>query len=364
MDFHEFTGQQWDEDLRRLRTRLAWATAFLAGIFLVGTVGYRLIAPGTSWVDAFYMTAITLTTVGFGEIVQLEGNPAGRLFTAGLALFGMGGVLYFLSTATAFVLEGQLGHVFWRRRMEKRIADLADHLVVCGSGATAVYAVEELAAVERDVVLVSDEPERIQGIRPALDEEIPRVVGDPASDDVLREAGIERAAGLVACADDDKENLVITLSARQLNPDLRIVSRIGDVGTLEKARKTGADSVVSPDHIGALRLASELIRPTVVDFLDEMLRDRDLNLRIDEVTVPGDSSATGRTLDEVRPEGDSNALLLAVRTEDGEWIYNPPPSHEIRAGQGLVFLGSPADARAVRDRVDGEMVARPAPEGA
>ena len=248
--------------------------------------------------------------------------------------------------------------------MEKRIADLSGHLVVCGSGATAVYAVEELAAVERDVVLVSSEPERIHAVRPDLGEEIPRVVGDPASDDVLREAGIERAAGLVACADDDKENLVITLSARQINPDLRIVSRIGDVASSEKARRTGADSVVSTDHIGALRLASELIRPTVVDFLDEMLRDRDLNLRIDEVAVPEGSSATGRTLEDVRPEGDSNALLLAVRTVDGEWIYNPSPSHEIRAGQGLVFLGSPADARAVRDRVDGEMIARPAPEGA
>lgn len=248
--------------------------------------------------------------------------------------------------------------------MEKRIADLVDHLVVCGSGATAVYAVEELAAVERDVVLVGSDPERIQALRPDLDEDVPRVVGDPASDDVLLEAGIERAAGLIACTDDDKENLVVTLSARQLNPDLRIVSRIGDVASSDKARKTGADSVVSPDHIGALRLASELIRPTVVDFLDEMLRDRDLNLRIDEVGVPEGSSAAGRTLEEVRPTGDTDALLLAVRTEGGEWVYNPPPSHELRAGQGLVFLGSPADARAVRDRVDGEMLARPAPEGA
>lgn len=248
--------------------------------------------------------------------------------------------------------------------MEKRVDRLDDHLIVCGSGGTAVYAVEELDAVERDAVLVSSDPERLHEVRPELGEEIPRVVGDPSSDDVLREAGVERAAGLVACAEDDKENLVITLSARQLNPDLRIVSRVADVDATDKARRTGADAVVSPDHIGALRLASELIRPTVVSFLDEMLRDRELNLRIDEVEIPDGSSAVGETLGEARLQERSDALLLAVRTAEGEWVYNPPSGHRLRPGQGLVFLGTPEDARAVRDAVDGTMVARPAPEGA
>lgn len=247
--------------------------------------------------------------------------------------------------------------------MEKRIADLADHLVVCGSGPTAAYAVEELTAVDRDVVLVGPDAGRIEEIRPELDEDLPRVEGDPASDDVLRKAGVERAAGLVACAEDDRENLVITLSARQLNPDLRIVSRIGDVEAAEKVRRTGADSVVSPDHIGALRLASELIRPTVVSFLDEMLRDRELNLRVDEVRVPEGSAAVGRTLEEAGIQEGSDALLLAVRTSGDEWVYNPPPTREIRAGERLVFLGTPADARAVCERVEGERVAGPSAGG-
>lgn len=359
MDPHQRTGPEWDEDLQRLQVRLTAAALFLVVVVLVGTVGFRRISPGTSWVDAFYMTTITLTTVGFAEIVELENNPAGRLFTATLAFVGMGGVLYFVSTAMAFVLEGHLGQVFWRRRMKKQIDSFSDHLIVCGSGGTAVYTVEELDAVERDVVLVSSEPERIRDIRPELEQEVPMVVGDPASDDILLEAGIERAAGLIACTDSDKENLVVTLSARQLNPDLRIVSRLGDIDARAKGRRIGADSVVSPNYIGALRLASELLRPTVVSFLDEMLRDRELNLRIDEVVIPEGSAAVGKTLDDIQVQQGSNALLLAVRTAGDEWVYNPPPTHEIRAGEALIFMGSPEDARTVCNVVDGEMVARP-----
>lgn len=359
MDPYDISNTDWEDDLRQLRWRLASAALFLLVVTLVGVVGYHLMAPHRSWVDAFYMTAITLTTVGFSEIIDLQGNPGGRIFTALLILVGMGGVLYFVTTATAFVLEGQLGHVFWRRRMQKSIDALTDHLIVCGSGSTAAYTVEELVAVERPVVLIVEDQDRVAALRRQVGD-VPVVLGDPGSDETLLAAGIERAAGLVACTENDRENLVITLSARQLNPAARIVSRVTDVETERKVRKVGADAVVSPTHIGGLRMASELIRPTVVSFLDTMLRDREGNLRIDEVVVPEDSESVGRRLEELRIDKVSRALLVAVREPGGGWRYNPPGSLEVTADLVLILLGSPQDLGAVCDAVDGRMVSKPA----
>ena len=282
-----------DEDLRQLRLRLSVAALFLVSVMLVGVVGYRVIDPNVGWVNAFYMTTITLTTVGFGEIVDMSAHPGGRIFTAMLVLVGMGGVLYFVTTATALILEGQIGHVFRRRKLEKTIGSMSGHLIVCGAGGTAAYTTRELLAVQRQVLLICEKREQVDYLRNEIGD-TPLIVGDPASDEVLMSAGVDVAAGIVACTDNDKENVVITLSARQLNPKIRIVSRVTDIGAEDKIRRVGANAVVSPTYIGGLRLASELIRPTVVNFLDVMLRDRDANLRIDEITLPNSSEPWAR----------------------------------------------------------------------
>lgn len=347
-----------DHDLRQLRVRLSGAALFLVAVLMVGVVGYRIVDPETTVVDALYMTIITLTTVGFSEVVDLEGHPGGRLFTGALILVGMGGVLYFVSTATAFVLEGQLGHVFWRRRMARAIERLSDHLIVCGSGATAAYTAVELHSVERPVLVVCDDPDGV----PLLQRELPDapiLVGDATSDEILREAGIERASGLVACTTSDKDNILIVLSARQLNAGLRIVARVGDIQSEQKARQAGADAVVSPNFIGGLRLASELLRPTVVTFLDQMLRDREANLRIDEVRIPAGSPAVGRRLGELALEDEGGALLVAIRTEGGSWVYNPPSDTTVEPETVLVLMGSPGHMREVCERVEGAMVSKP-----
>ncbi|MDX1494916.1 MAG: TrkA family potassium uptake protein, partial [Longimicrobiales bacterium] len=178
------------------------------------------------------------------------------------------------------------------------------------------------------------------------------VLGDPTDDDVLRAAGIERAGGVIACAEEDNQNVVITLSARQLNPDVRIVARLQDVEQEDKIRKVGADAVVSPQHIGGLRLASELIRPTVVTFLDEMLRDKDKNLRIDEIFIPEGSATVGRRIQDLGLDELPGILLLAVRDASG-WEYNPARHQEIKADTALIFLGSPEDSRKLRRRLGG-----------
>jgi voltage-gated potassium channel len=360
LDFYEPTAHESEEDLKELRVRMLAALALLGVVTAVGTVGFKLIDPSADWVQAFFMTAITLTTVGYGEVVPLE-TDAAQLFAAGLIFAGMGAALYFVSTGTAFILEGQLGHVFRRRRMEKDLAALDRHLLVCGSGQTAIYAAQELLSVRRSVVMVVERPDKVGSIRAEL-EDVPIIVGDPSVDEILLAAGVRRASGLVACTKSDKENLVIVLSARQLNPAIRIVSRVLDLDSEDKIRKVGANGIVSPNFIGGLRLASELIRPTVVDFLDTMLRDRDLNLRIDEVRIPETSPAVGTPLNMLGLDKTPHALLIATRTEDGDWHYNPHRSTPVEPGMVLIFLGSPADSRALCDMLAGEMISLPSKE--
>lgn len=354
LDYYQPTAKQWEDDLNDLRVRLLSSLGLLSVVTAIGTIGFHYFDPSAGWVRAFFMTAITLTTVGYGHEVRLDSNGA-LVFTAALILVGMGCVLYFVSTGTAFVLEGQLGHVFRRRRMQRELADLAGHLIVCGSGATALYAASELKSVEREVVLVVESEDAAATARAQVSD-VPIVLGDPTDDDVLIAAGAERAIGMVACTDSDNENVVVTLTARQINPNLRIVSRVQDIDHEAKIRKVGADAVVSPNFIGGLRLASELIRPTVVTFLDTMLRDQDLNLRIDEIGVPSDSPAVGKPLNALGLEKMPQILLLATRTPDERWQYNPLRTELVTADMVLIFLGAPNDARALSRQLGGVML--------
>jgi voltage-gated potassium channel len=354
VDYYEPSAKTWDDDLKDIRFRLMGAGILLLAVTIIGTVGFKIIDPSAGWVRAFFMTAITLTTVGYGHEVAVDTDGA-RIFTAALILVGMGGVVYFVSTGTAFILEGQLGHVFRRRRMQRDLSALTSHIIVCGAGPSARYAAAELSSVERAVVLVAPEQEDADRAKAELSG-VYIVLGNPTDEATLMAAGIERAAGLVACTDSDNENVVVTLTARQINPKVRIVSRLEDVDHEKKIRKVGANSVVSPDFIGGLRMASELIRPTVVTFLDTMLRDRDLNLRIDEILIPASSAAVGKALNELGLGNVPEILLLAVRTPDGQWQYNPPRTRVVTAGVVLIFLGSPKDSRALCDQLGGEMI--------
>jgi voltage-gated potassium channel len=358
VDYYEPSAKPWEEDLKDIRVRLLGAAILMVAVTFAGTIGFKIIDPTAGWVRAFFMTAITLTTVGYGEEVALNTDGA-RIFTAALILVGMGGVVYFVSTGTAFILEGQLGHVFRRRRMQRDLSALTSHIIVCGAGSSALYAASELSSVERSVVLVAPDQEAADHARSEL-HDVYIVLGNPTDEATLLAAGIERAAGVVACTDSDNENVVITLTARQINPKIRIVSRVEDVDHEKKIRKVGANAVVSPDFIGGLRMASELIRPTVVTFLDTMLRDRDLNLRIDEIRIPESSGAVGKPLNELGLEKVPAILLLAVRSPDGKWQYNPPRTRVVGAGVVLIFLGSTKDSRKLCEQLGGEMIGAPA----
>lgn len=347
--------KDWEQDLKDLGVRLGVAALFLVAVLFVGTVGFKVLAPGSSWLNALYMTTITLTTVGYEEVIDLSANPAGRVFTILLILMGMGGVLYFISTATAFVLEGQLGHVFWRRRMEKKSAHLSNHIIVCGAGKTAIYTASEIRDVKRAMVFICDDPEWLEVLRGALPG-VPIVLGDPTTEEILLKAGLERAEGVVACTRSDKDNLLITVLVRQINPSARIVARVNDIKGKQRVERAGANAVVSPTFIGGLRIASELLRPTVVGFLDKMLRDQDLNLRIDEVRIPEGSASVGKLVGALGLRDSSKALLLACRLGDS-WRYNPPEDLQIVPDTTLILMGSPEDIRAASEAVDGEVIA-------
>lgn len=330
------------QELRQLQRGLAAAAALFAVLLAVGVVGYRVIEPSSSWVDALFMTVITLTTVGYGEVISLEGHPGGKLFTMVLVIVGLGIALYFVSTGTALLVEGHLGNAFWRRRMHRQADGLKGHHIVCGSGETAVHAARELHDVGQDVVVICDDADRLESLRQRLPS-VTIVEGDPGLDDVQKAAGVERAAGLVAATENDKENVIVTLTARQVNHELRIVARATDMGMTAKLYNVGADSVVAPSHIGGLRLASELIRPTVVSFLDQMLRDRDRNLRVGEVPIPSTSPYAGKRVADLELRSASNALLLACRCGDGSWVYNPTEDMELSDGVTLILMGTPED---------------------
>ena len=343
-----------DRQFAEVKQRLATAGLALLAVFAVGVIGYTIIDHGKHrLLDALYMTVITLTTVGYGEIIPMDNNPAGRIFTMFLILFGMGILVYFVSTVTAFFVEGQLEHVFWRKRMRQAIAELKDHVIVCGAGVVAGHLIEELMRVQRPVVAVIPPGSTLP--QPGVQKELPNIVGDASDEEVLAEAGIARAAGLVPALEQDRDNVLVTLTARQINPSLRIVAMLVDPRNETKLRRAGADSVVSPFLIGGMRMASEMVRPMVVTFLDTMLRDRDRNLRVEEIRVGRASAAIGRPVADLKINDVPGLMLLAlVEPSTQKWTFKPDDHTRVEEGATLIVMGDPSGVGELRRRYGGE----------
>ncbi|MBI4396694.1 MAG: NAD-binding protein [Elusimicrobia bacterium] len=313
------------------RNRLAAAFLAMAVVVLIGVAGYHLIE-GWALFDALYMTVITLATVGYGETHPL--SSSGRMFTIFLIMGGIGILTYAFSVITAFLVEGELKEVLLKKRMEKKIAALSQHYIVCGGGRTGRYIIDELRKTGRDFVVVDQDDARVTELG---EDGCLAIAGDASDDETLRRAGIEKAKGLVACLPSDKDNVFVVISAKGLNPGLRVVSKSVDKGVRDKLLRSGADAVVSPNFIGGLRMASELVRPAVVSFLDNMLRG-DGNLRIEEVVVG--PSAAGKTLESSVLKNGFDLALLAVRPAGKEqYIYNPKPQTPLSPKDVLVVMG-------------------------
>jgi voltage-gated potassium channel len=324
----------------QIYTKFIRTGIFLAGVLSVGTLGYWFIGGRHySVVDCLYMTFITITTIGYGEIIDMSGNPAGRIFTIFVAISGISIATYILSNLTAFMVEGELSKAFRRRKMEKMIKKLKEHYIVCGIDGVGFYILSELAGTKRSHVMIDIDKGAIEKALETLPESI-FIQGDATDSDVLVAAGITGAKGLFAVTGDDNQNLVISLSAKQLNPNIRVVASCKDLKNTDRLKKACADAVVSPTSIGGLRMASEMVRSTVVSFLDTMLRDREKNLRIEEIAVP--ATFAGKTVSELPLREFPHILLLAIKTE-GDWIYNPPGNHTMTFGDILIVMTTPEE---------------------
>lgn len=310
--------------------------AVLLTVQATGTVGYWLIGqPKSTWIDAFYMTFITIATIGYGEIVDLSAHPMGRLFTVAIAVVGIGAMSYLVSTTIALLVDADLNAGMRRKRMEKEIAQLRGHYIVCGVGRVGGNVAGELAQTQRPYVVVESD-------RTALDnwlEHHPETLylhDDAADDEALLRAGVMHAAGVFAVTGDDSHNLMVSMSVKLLKPDVRVVVRLHDIRNEKKAKRAGADAIVSPDFSGGMRIASMMLRPHAVTFMDQMLLT-DQRLRVEEVLVPAGFAT--QTLGQVLPRSES--YLLMATHENGRWVFNPSDDHVLRAGAALVLMTSP-----------------------
>jgi len=260
-------------------------------------------------------------------------------------LTGIGAFAYFQSVLTATIVEGVVGQAWRRRSMDHKIAKLSDHYVVAGVGSTGRHVIEELAATSRRYVVIDRSVENLERANNELAAgQMLFVCGNATEDHTLIAAGVARAAGVIAALTDDRDNLYVTLSARTLNARARIVSKVIEPEAVGKMIRAGANATVSPNTIGGRRLAAEMLRPEVVEFLDTMMRDREQPFRFEDVPVPEESPVAGKTLGSLAIRKVSNVLVVAVRDRDRRFIYNPGPDHVITAGTVLVVLGDAREA--------------------
>jgi voltage-gated potassium channel len=319
--------------LMRILARIGWATLILLVLIGVGVLGFYFIGDQTSWENAIYMTLITISTVGYGEGVPLTSFGA-KVFAGLMSISGLGVLTFLFTSLTVFFLEKDLDYSLRRRRMEKRIKKLRQHYIVCGFGRVGRNVANELQKTGRQFVAI--DPDQVN-FDEFLDKfpDLLYLHGDASDDDLLLGADITDAHGLFAVTGDDSRNLMIIITAKQLNPRLRIVARSHELRNVEKMRKAGADEVICPDFTGGMRMASAMVRPHVVSFLAEMLKS-EKNLRVEEVSTPHNFPATAMGKLRLRSP---DYILIAVRA-DGDWTFNPNDDYLLRAGDVIVAMTS------------------------
>ena len=329
---------------RSIRGRPWWASwrivvLLTTGVMVGGTAGYMLIE-GWSLLDALYMTVITITTVGYNEVHPL--STAGRVFTIGLILVGVGTFFYAATLFMTLLVGGELFERRRTRRLSRMLDDLHDHYIVCGFGRMGAIIARELARQGAAFVIIERDVDRMHQ---AIERGYLAVAADASNEDVLKRVRIDRARGLIAAVSTDAENVYAVLSARLMRPDLFIVGRAESEDARGKLRRAGADRVISPYHLGGLQLAQTALRPAVVDFVELATSSENLDLNLEQVHIGDRSELNGRSLIEAGLRQRYGVVVVGIRRADGRMDFNPEPDTAMRAGDDLVVLGRAASLR-------------------
>lgn len=326
------------EDFRK---KLIQILALTILVITFGTAGYMGIE-GWNFLDALYMTIITLATVGFREVHDLSFR--GKLFTIFLIFGGVGTVLYALSTGARVILEGELKEILGRRKLEKKIKELRDHYIICGYGRMGKIISKELKSEGVKFVVIEKTPVSLEE-----NEDVLLLRGDATRDNILGEAGIEKARGLISVLPTDAENLLVVLSARGLNPNLLIVARAAEEDSEQKFLRAGATKVVSPYHIGGLRMAHTVLKPTVVDFIEFATRSGNIELQMQEILIQEGASLLGMTLEECGIGRDIGVIVVAIKQSTGDTRFNPTFKSTIKPGDTLIALGEVSKLKVIEE---------------
>ena len=313
--------------------RVYRALALFAGVLAVGAVLFRSIER-LDWFDAFYTALLSVTPLGHGLMPPL--SRAGRKLNAFLLVCGVGVVGYAASIATRFVFEGEMGRVFWRRKVERRVGRMEGHYVVCGHGRVGRTVAEELGRHGVPFVIIESKEEAVRE-RIARGEDV--ILGDATDERVLAQAGVARAKGLVAALESDADNLYVTLTARESNPRIRIVARTSDETAAARLKRAGADRTIAPTMIGGREMVQHLLTPAVIDFIHLATGKQNVELEMQEIHVVGGSTLCGVALAESPIRREHGIIVVAVNKPGGESVFNPDSGHVVGEGDTLICLG-------------------------
>jgi voltage-gated potassium channel len=326
--------------------RLAILTVLLGATLFFGSLGYVWLE-GWSFFEALYMTVISLTTVGYSEVRPL--TQAGRAYTMVLILWGVGFMLYVFGTVARVVVEGEIREALGKRKLQKHLKQLREHYIICGFGRIGEIIVRQLHQAGIPLVVVENHPEALARLE---DAGYSYVAGDATREEVLLEAGIERAKGLVAVVRSDAGNVYIVLTARSLNPRLFIVARGEEPGARQKLLRAGADRVESPYEMGGTKMAQCILRPTVVTFM-ELAMHQGVEWSMEEIAVGSHSPLIGVPLKDTGIRKELNLILVAIKRADGEMLFNPTPETALLAGDTLIAVGMRQNLEAL-ERIVGQ----------
>jgi voltage-gated potassium channel len=317
-------------------------------VLLIGTMGYMGIE-GWKLIDSLYMTIITITTVGFKEVHEV--SLIGQVFTIILICMGMGIIAYTLGMVAQVMVEFQVRSILGRRKLGLKIKSIKNHYIICGYGRIGRIISQELKANRIPMLVIDNNPDSKQILE---QHEIPYIIDDATSEDVLLEAGIERAKGLVSVVLSDADNLFITMTARGLNPDLFILARADEEQTNKKLLRAGANRVVLPYLIGGQKMAHTITKPAVTDFLELTVNDKDIELEMGELLVNQQSRLNGVALADSGIRQEMNVIIVAIRKKNGEMAFNPSSETRIEAGDTLIALGDSNDLQMLSSILCGE----------